>query len=438
MPAPTGPSAAPAGASRAARATVYRRSALVAAPLTGGNQVQLLAGGDALFPAMCQAIAGARKRVWLATYIFHDDAAAEAVAQALADAARRGVRVSVVVDGFGSKATLPTLRRWLVDAGVQLEVFRPLDRWWRLLHPGQLRRLHQKLCVVDGVQGFVGGINLIDDRHDLNHGWVDRPRLDFAVAVQGPVVAQMMQTARAIHTRARLGADWREEAMQLARSAEPVARMRRMLAQLHVRAVTPDAAPAPLPPVRAAFLVRDNLRQRRAIEHAYIHAIGQSRHQLVLVSPYFYPGRLFLRALRQAALRGVQVRLLLQGKADYRFAALAAQVLYDDMLRNGVRVFEYMPAFLHAKVAVIDDDWATVGSSNIDPLSLLLNLEANLVVRDASFNSCLAQQIELAFQDAREVLRPPVAAGWWSALRRGFVAWAAHWFLRLAGLSGRY
>jgi len=449
MRLPQGMHAAPAGNTGApgipdnpgtAHTRGHRWASLTASPLTGGNQVQLLTGGDALFPAMCQAIAAAREGVWLATYIFHDDPAAEAVARALADAARRGVEVHVVVDGFGSKATMPTLRRWLVDAGVQLEVFRPLDRWWRLLRPGQLRRLHQKLCVVDGVHGFVGGINLIDDLFDLNHGWSDRPRLDFAVAVQGPVVAQMLQAARAIHTRARLGADWREEARQLARSAEPMARMRRMLAQLHVRADLPDTAPpaAALAPVRAAFLVRDNLRQRRAIEHAYINAIGQARQRLLLVCPYFYPGRLFLRALRHAAQRGVDVRLLLQGKADYRFAALAAQVLYDEMLRSGVRVFEYMPAFLHAKVAVVDDDWATVGSSNIDPLSLLLNLEANLVVRDPDFSACLAQQIERSFQDAREVLRPPVAAGWLAALRRGFVAWAAHWVLRLAGLSGRY
>ena len=408
------------------------------AQLTGGNQVQLLAGGDELFPAMCAAIAAARQRVWLATYIFHDDPAGEAVARCLADAARRGVQVGVVVDGFGSKAALPALRCWLDEAGVQLVVFRPLDRWWRLLHPGQLRRLHQKLCVVDGEHGFVGGINLIDDRNDLNHGWSDRPRLDFAVAVQGPVVAQMAQAARAMHTRARLGADWRDEAVQLARSAEPVARVRRMLSQLKLRPPPPAEAMATLAPVRAAFLVRDNLRQRRAIEQAYIAAIGQARHRLVLVCPYFYPGRLFRRALRHAALRGVQVRLLLQGKADYRFAALAAQVLYDEMLASGVRVFEYMPAFLHAKVAVIDDDWATVGSSNIDPLSLLLNLEANLIVRDPAFTAELALRVEAGFQDAREVLRPPVSAGWWAVLRRGFVAWAAHWFLRLAGLSGRY
>ncbi len=415
-----------------------RCSAELPAELTGGNQVQLLAGGDDLFPAMCAAIASARQQVWLATYIFHDDPAAEAVAQALADAARRGVQVGVVVDGFGSKATLPKLRQWLEDAGVELVVFRPLDRWWRLLHPGQLRRLHQKLCVVDGIQGFVGGINIIDDRHDLNHGWSAQPRLDFAVAVQGPVVTQMTQTARAMHTRSRLGADWRDEAVQLVRSAEPAARVRRILDRLKLHPEPPEAATALLAPVRAAFLVRDNLRQRRAIEQAYIEAIGQARQRLVLVCPYFYPGRLFRRALRRAAQRGVQVRLLLQGKADYRFAALAAQVLYDEMLASGVRVFEYMPAFLHAKVAVIDDDWATVGSSNIDPLSLLLNLEANLIVRDPAFTAQLALQVEAGFQAAREVLRPPVATSAWGVLQRGFVAWAAHWFLRLAGWNGRY
>jgi cardiolipin synthase len=190
--------------------------------------------------------------------------------------------------------------------------------------------------------------------------------------------------------------------------------------------------------VRAAFLVRDNLRQRRAIEQAYIAAISQARQRLVLVCPYFYPGRLFRRALRQAALRGVQVRLLLQGKADYRFAALAAQVLYDEMLASGVRVFEYMPAFLHAKVAVIDDDWATVGSSNIDPLSLLLNLEANLIVRDAGFAQALAARFEAAFALATEVSGAPVRAGLRGWLRRALVAWGASTYLRLAGITGRY
>ena len=407
--------------------------------LSGGNQVRLLAGGDELFPAMCEAIAAARHQVWVATYIFHDDIAAFTVAQALADAARRGVWVGVVVDGFGSKATLTRLRHWLVPAGVNLAVFRPVDRWWRLLQPGQLRRLHQKMCVVDGRSAFVGGINMIDDRHDLNHGWFEAPRLDFAVAVQGPVVAQMEQTVRALWSRAALGADWRDELAQLAGGAEPLARARRLLARLRVLPRPAElAAVASAVPVQVAFVVRDNLRRRRAIEHAYVDALAHARYRVDLVCPYFYPGRLFRRALRGAARRGVRVRLLLQGKADYRIAALAAQVMYDEMLRAGVQLFEYTPAFLHAKVALVDGDWATVGSSNIDPLSLLLNLEANVIVHDEPFAAVLALRLESAFLASQPVLRPPVGAGWSALLRRGFVAWSAYWFLRLAGITGKY
>ena len=408
--------------------------------ITGGNTVRLLSGGDELFPAMRQAIDAARHQVWLATYLFHDDAAAQALAEALAAAARRGVWVGVVVDGFGSKATLAALRHWLLPAGVNLAVFRPVDRWWRLLQPGQLRRLHQKLCVVDGEQGFVGGINLIDDRHDLHHGWTDAPRLDFAVALAGPVVAQVEQTARAMWTRAALGADWREELRQIARSAEPLARLRRVAERLRssgASAPAADSGTAALP-VRVAFLMRDNFRHRRAIEQAYIQAIAGARQRIDMACPYFYPGRAFRRALRRAALRGVRVRLLLQGKLDYRFAGLAAQVLYGELLHAGVQVHEYTPAFLHAKVAVIDGDWATVGSSNIDPLSLLLNLEANAVVHDARFTADLALRLEAAVQASVPVLRPADGGGGWALLRRGFVAWTAYWFLRLAGMSGRY
>lgn len=437
LPAPTPPPPQPWPEPEPSPPAVVGAGLRPRVELSGGNRVRLLAGGDELFPAMCAAIERARHRVWLATYIFHADEAARAVAEALAAAARRGVQVGVVVDGFGAKDTLATLRAWLEPAGVALAVFRPVDRWWRLLQPGQLRRLHQKLCVVDAEVGFVGGVNIIDDRHDLNHGWTDQPRLDFAVELHGPVAEAVEQTARAIWSRAALGADWRDEVLQFARSAEPVARARRMFARLRILP-PPQPADQPLPPVRAAFVVRDNLRLRRAIEHAYVEAIGSAAERIEIICPYFYPGRVFRRALRRAAERGVRVRLLLQGKADYRFAALAAQVLYDELLHAGVQVFEYTPAYLHAKVALVDSDWATVGSSNIDPLSLLLNLEANVIVRDVEFCAELALRFEAAVQASRAVTRSRAGHGWAAVLRRGFVAWTAYWFLRLAGMSGKY
>ena len=408
---------------------------------TGGNQVTLLRGGQTLFPAMVDAINRARHEVWLATYLFHDDAAALQVADALAAAAQRGVRVRVVVDGFGSKATLLRLVDWLEKRDVGLAVFRPIGSWWSWLQPGQLRRLHHKLCVVDGDIGFVGGINIIDDRNDLRHGFGDAPRLDFAVALRGPAVVPIEQTARAMWTRAAFGHDWQEEVRALARSAEPLARARRLLGRLRItpRGQALEEAAEDLTPVRAAFVVRDNLRQRRAIERGYVEAIRVAREHVDLMSPYFYPGHRFRQALRRAADRGVRVRLLLQGKLDYRIAGIAASVLYDELLAHGVRIYEYTPAFLHAKVAVVDDEWATVGSSNIDPLSLLLNLEANIVVRDREFAGELVREFDAAVAASREVdPQRPYARGFWGTLRRGFVAWCAYVYLRLAGATGRY
>jgi cardiolipin synthase len=169
-----------------------------------------------------------------------------------------------------------------------------------------------------------------------------------------------------------------------------------------------------------------------------VEAVSHATQRVELITPYFYPGRVFRRALMHAAQRGVRVRLLLQGKIDYRFAALAAQVLYDEMRSHGVSIYEYTPAFLHAKVAVVDDDWATVGSSNIDPLSLLLNLEANVIVRDAGFAAELSRRFDAAVAMSREVVDADGPTGWARTLRRGFVAWCAHWFLRMAGITGRY
>jgi len=404
----------------------------------GGNRVALLQGGDELFPAMQRAMAAARAQVWIATYIFHDDAAGQAMADALRAVARRGVAVHVVVDGFGSMATLQRLQDWLGADGVHLDVFRPLARWWAWLQPAQLRRLHQKLCVVDDEVAFVGGINILDDRNDLSHGASELPRLDFAVELRGPVVRQVQRLAHALGARARLGHEWRSEVGALARSQRPVADTLQLWRELRGLAPVDAVRLGPQAPVRVAFVVRDNLGRRRAIERSYIEAVRAARVSIDIACPYFYPRRAFRRSLLAAAQRGVRVRLLMQGKIDYRLAALAARVQYDELLSQGVRIFEYTPAFLHAKVAVVDARWATVGSSNIDPLSLLLNLEANAVVQDEAFAQLLAQRLGLALQISHEVKAPPRRQGWRRWLSRGFVSWCANLYLRVAGITGRY
>jgi cardiolipin synthase len=192
-------------------------------------------------------------------------------------------------------------------------------------------------------------------------------------------------------------------------------------------------------PVRAMLLLRDNFRFRRAIEREYLQAIGAARQRVLLANAYFFPGARMRRALILAAGRGVPVTLLLQGRVEYALQHYASQALYDELLGAGVRIVEYASSFMHAKVAVADD-WATVGSSNIDPFSLLLAREANVVVCDAGFAAHLSARIHAAIaQGGREVHPARHARG---PLRLRAVRWAAFALLRagvaLSGRAGRW
>ena len=412
---------------------------------TGGNAVALLRGGSEFFPALTARIDAATDSVWLALYIVSPVGQSATVLAALMRAARRGVQVHVVVDGLGSREAPPELWHDLTAAGVHLAVYRRVKGWSALFDAGQWRRMHLKLAVVDEVHGFVGGINLIDDHYDLQHGWTAQPRLDYALATSGPVVTPMLHTVRALWTRAQWGRDWRDDIAHWMQDPHRLRRLREAVQQARLRLPPQDLgrlsqAVRERQPMRSAFVMRDNLRQRRTIERAALQAIHQARERIDIVTPYFYPHRAIRLALRAAASRGVSVRLLLQGKLDYRIAGLAAKVLYHELQRHGVRIFEYQHAFLHAKVLRVDDEWATVGSSNLDPLSLVLNLEGNLIVKDRGFVRTLSAALAQDFALAQEVPVPVKGAspGWVQGLRRGFVAWLAKTYLRLAGAARRY
>lgn len=324
-----------------------------------GNRVELLECGAEYFPALEAAIATAQCEIHLETYIFADDPTGRAIVAALAAAARRGVAVRVLVDGFGAREFPDSLGRTLVASGGEVMVYRP-EAARLALRRNRLRRLHRKLAVIDGRIAFVGGINIIDDKDTPGLG----PRYDYAVRVSGPLVAR-------IHAHA----------LRLWRLVGWARRQRR---------------PPPLPPpacaeelpagaMDAAFVVRDSLRHRRDIEEAYLEAIAAAKDEVLIASAYFLPGRRFRHALRDAAARGIRVTVLLQGQVEYALLHYATQALYRRLLKDGVRIFEYRAGFLHAKVATIDGLWATVGSSNIDPFSLLLAREANVVVLNAGF-----------------------------------------------------
>lgn len=366
---------------------------------------RLLQGGREYFPALVRAIDAARYWVQLETYIFDVHGAGGEVAQALMRAARRGVTVQVLVDGVGSGELAPHWPEQMRRAGVQWQVFSPIRgswSWLRLvLAPARWRRLHRKLCVIDEQLLFCGGINVLDDLHDPNHGPLQAPRFDFTVQIGGPVAQQAADAMALLWWRVQAGDSVRHRQLALAWQA---------FRESHQfqRPVRPDGAPAPQGPVavRAFLLLRDNFRYRNRIERAYRKAIGQARQEVLISNAYFLPGVRLQRALVQAARRGVKVTLLLQGRYEYFMQYHAARSVYDGLLQAGIDIHEYETSFLHAKVAVVDGQWATVGSSNLDPLSLLLAREANVVVQDVAFACSLRDRLRAAMASHGRRVRP--------------------------------
>jgi cardiolipin synthase A/B len=315
---------------------------------TAGNSVTLLRNGAEYFPALTDAIANAEREIWIETYIFADDETGRAIADALVAAATRGVSVRVLVDGWGARHYLTRpLERRLVEGGVDLLKYRPEVHPWHF-RSHRLRRLHRKLCHVDERVAFVGGINIIDDMNTPGH---TPPRVDFAVRVRGPMLVPVIQTMQRVWAIVEIA--------QLRSSDVPL---------------FPDEQPAESVGTQVAkFTIRDNLRHRRDIERAYLAGVRTARREILIATAYFFPGVRFRRALISAAARGVKVTLLLQARVEYRLLHYASRALYGQLLTAGVAIQEYHRSFLHAKVAVVDSRWATVGSSNIDPYSFLMS-----------------------------------------------------------------
>ncbi|MFY3382852.1 cardiolipin synthase ClsB [Paracidovorax sp. MALMAid1276] len=368
------------------------------------HRLRLLQGAEELFPALIAAMDAAMSDIQFETYIFDFTGAGASVAEALMRAAGRGVRTQLVVDGVGTGALPGAWAARLKAAGVHYRVYSPLGALGLLL-PQRWRRLHRKLCVVDGCLLFCGGINVLDDFHDPNHGALDSPRFDFAVQATGSLVQAASETMEQLWWRMQAVRDARQR-----RLPEALQALRAASAAKHA-AERAQAGPS----MRAALVLRDNVRHRARIEKAYLRAIGLARHEVIIANAYFMPGGKLRRALVMAARRGVRVRLLLQGRYEYFMQYHAARPVYGALLDAGVEIHEYAPSFLHAKVAVIDAEgerpWATVGSSNLDPLSLLLAREANVVVEDADFALDLRERLVRAMHSAGRRMDPLRYAG---------------------------
>jgi cardiolipin synthase len=375
-----------------------------------GNRIALLRSGGEFFPALVGAIDRAKSEVWLETYIFADDDAGRIVAAALGRAAQRGVKVRVLVDGWGARHYLTrALETTLNAAGVNLRKYRPEVAPWQF-RSYRLRRLHRKLCVVDARIAFVGGINVIDDVNTPGHR---PPRVDFAVTVEGPLLGAIVGTMQRV---------WAiNELVQLQSSDVPL---------------FPSLPRTPrVGGQTAKFVIRDNFGHRRDIEAAYLAAIRTAKEEILIANAYFFPGIRIRRALIAAAGRGVRVTLLLQARVEYALLHYASRALFGQLLAAGVAIEEYHQSFLHAKVAVIDDAWATVGSSNIDPYSLLMAREANVVVRDPDFSRQLKSELARMIDNGAR----PLGTQHWADRGRTYKAlvWTAYGVVRGAmGLIG--
>ncbi|WMD22206.1 cardiolipin synthase ClsB [Achromobacter seleniivolatilans] len=360
-----------------------------------GNRYTLLENGEVYFPAVRRAIEAAKNEVLVETFILFDDKVGQELQQVLIAAAQRGVNVDLLVDGYGSDELSEAFVAAMTASGVRFHIFDPRPRLLGI-RTNVFRRMHRKIVAVDGVCALVGGINFSAD-HLPDFG--PQAKQDYAVQVDGPLAADIADYARAALARHR-PRRWRRGD----------------------RDSMPDGDGG------GRLVVRDNLGHTTDIERYYRAGLRSAKHDVLIANAYFFPGYRLLRDLVKAARRGVRVRLLLQGEPDMLVARLAATMLYDYLIAAGVEIFEYCKRPLHGKVACVDDDWSTVGSSNLDPLSLALNLEANVVARDASLNSALRASLErLIAQDCKPV---PAASKPTRGLRRFWLGVVVFHFLR--------
>lgn len=352
-----------------------------------GNSLELCINGEEFFPSVIEAIGQAKKEVIIETFILAEDKVGQQLQQAVIAAARRGVRVDLTVDDYGTWDLTEGFVKAMTESGVRLHVFDPQPKVWGV-RLNLFRRLHRKLVVVDQEIAFIGGINYSAD-HVTDFG--KKAKQDYALKLRGPVVSDIHKTCKLLLLR---GATRKER-------------------RAYLRS-TKTEVPAETGDIPAMLAVRDNVWHKKDIEKQYLLAIRTAQKRVVIANAYFFPRIFFLSALRRAAKRGVDVTLILQGCPDMPWVTTLSRLLYSYLLRGNVKIYEYCQRSLHGKIAIIDDEWVTVGSSNLDPLSCSLNLEANVFVLDKKLNQHLHEHLQGLIDNHSEEVDMEIAKqGYW-------------------------
>jgi cardiolipin synthase len=350
--------------------------ALAGAPVTEGNVVRLLLNGDEIFPAQLKAIRNATRTISYAQYVYEDGPPAREIADALAERCRAGVRVHVLLDGFGSLGMPPDLRTLLETSGCRVATFRPLSLFaWRPAN----HRNHRRILVVDGRIGFTGGSG-------ASHKWMGNGRLrerwrETDVRMEGPGV---------VHLQGAFAENWLEATGELLGGSQYF-RPAREPGRTRVQIVRSS-------PAGGSY----------AMYTMFLLAIAAARHSIHITNPYFVPDERMRDQLLEAAGRGVRVVLLLPGEIDHNLVRQASRAELGPLLKAGVKIYEYRAGLLHAKTMVVDGRWATVGSTNLDNRSFALNEELNVAVYDRGF----AAQLERVFAADLAHARPLDYARW--------------------------
>jgi cardiolipin synthase len=347
-------------------------------PICGGNRVALLDEAQPAYDRMLQAIAAARAHVHVEFYIFQPDRIGRRFLGQLAERAKAGVEVRLLVDDVGSFSLRRRHVRPLLDAGGRYAVFNPVNPFRGF---GFHLRNHRKIVVVDGQTAFTGGLN-VGDTFRARRGRKSRlgPWRDTHLELVGPI---------ATHLQEVFAEDWHFAAGEA------------LLAGHYYPVVPPHGE------VSAQIVASGPDAGREAIHLAIIACIHAARERVWLTTPYFIPGQALLVALELAARRGVDVRILLPGRSDARLVLWAGRSYYEELMAAGVRIHEYQAGMLHAKIVTVDRRWAIVGSANLDRRSFSLNFEAGAILYDRG----LAEQLDRRFVADLAAAKPATVAG---------------------------
>ncbi|HEV2062005.1 MAG TPA: phospholipase D-like domain-containing protein [Solirubrobacteraceae bacterium] len=349
--------------------------ALTGAPVSVGDDVELLINGDQIFPAFLETMAGAERSINLLTYAYWRGQIARDIADALCHKAKEGVEVNVLLDAVGTAKMERDVIRQLRDGGVRVARFRPLK-------PYAIRRLnnrtHRKILVADGCVGMTGGVGIAEewtgDAQDPEH-WRDTH-----VRVRGPIVRGL---------QGAFADNWLEATGEV------------LTGDAYLPHLEPKDGGGPMQVVRSAAGVGDS-----DVEALYFLAIASAHESLDLTAAYFAPRPAFVEALCDTAGRGADVRILVPGPhIDKGFVRMAGRATYDELLEAGVRIWEYQPTMLHAKTMVVDGAWSSVGSVNFDNRSFQLHDEATLCVQSERFAEQLTEQFERDLEVSEEMRR---------------------------------